>query len=263
MLMANQPAHLVKQSNGRYYARFQKTNGHWSHESLGTIRSAEAKVLFQRWKERQLRAKQLEAEPILPVTMERLAREHLKQVETHQATSWLVKQRNYLENYILPFLGAATLTTELTPRRIRDYMDWRKTEGKIRSVTVNKELSCMKAAFRFAEERGYVLENPARKVRLLRSDSIVHDRFLSYAEFAALVRRAEEKRAGVRPTLFNDRREWILLACNSGMRPGEQRLLEFADIDLDHGFVCIQSKPKIGFHVKNYQHRYSAAAAGA
>jgi hypothetical protein len=68
-------------------------------------------------------------------------------VEGHQAASWLVKQRNYLENYILPFFDGATLTTHLTPRRIRDYVDWRKTEGKIRSVTVNKELPRSKPAY--------------------------------------------------------------------------------------------------------------------
>jgi len=254
--MANQLAYLVKRSNGRYYARFQKANGHWTHESLGTVRAAEAKVLFQQWKQRQLRAKELEAEQVLPVTLEQLAKEHLKRVEHHQAASWLIKQRNYLENYILPFLGASTLTTELTPRRIRDYLDWRKTEGKIRSVTVNKELSCLKAAFRFAEERGYVLESPARKVRLLQSDSVVHDRFLSYAEYTALLAKAAEERDHVRSTLFNDRREWVMLACNTGLRPGEQRVLEFADIHLDLGFLRIQNKPEVNFHVKNYQHRY-------
>jgi hypothetical protein len=33
-------------------------------------------------------------------------------------------------------------------------------------------------------------------------------------------------------------------------------MIQFADIDLDHGFLRVQSKPEIGFHVKNYQHRY-------
>jgi len=261
--MANQLAYLVKRSNGRYYARHQKANGHWTNESLGTTRAAEAKVLFQRWKDRQLRARELEAEQILPVTLEQLAKEHLKRVEHHQAASWLIKQRNYLVNYILPFLGPATLTTDLTPRRVRDYVDWRKTEGKIRSVTANKELSCLKATLRFAEERGYVLESPARKVRLLPSDSIVHDRFLSFAEYEALLKQSSQEREWVRSTLFNDRREWVMLACHTGLRPGEQRVLEFSDINLEHGFLRIQSKPEIHFHVKNYQHRYIPLAPPA
>jgi hypothetical protein len=48
--MANQVAYLVKRKNGRYYARFQKRDGRWSHESLGATKAAEAKVLFDQWK---------------------------------------------------------------------------------------------------------------------------------------------------------------------------------------------------------------------
>ena len=144
----------------------------------------------------------------------------------------------------------------MTPRRIRDYVDWRKVKGGIRSVSVNKELSSIKAMFRFAEERGYVADSPARRVKLLQSDSIVHDRFLASYEYQLLLSKAQEKRDGLRSTLFNDRREWIMLACNTGLRPGEQRFLEFGDINLEHGFLRIQSKPQIGFQVKNYQHRY-------
>jgi integrase len=117
--------------------------------------------------------------------------------------------------------------------------------------------------FRFAEERGYVLESPARRVKLLQSDSIVHDRFLVYEEYLTLVSQASEKRPGMRPTIFNDRWEWTVLGCNSGLRPGEQRFLEFADIDFQHGFLRVQSKPRIGFHVKNYQHRYIPLAPSA
>ena len=141
-------------------------------------------------------------------------------------------------------------------RRIRDYIDWRKDSGRIRSVSVNKELSCIKAAFRFAEERGYILESPARRVPLLRSDSVVHDRFIGHEDYLILLAKTEEEREHIRSTFFNDRREWIMLACNTGLRPGEQRILEFSDINLKHGFLRIQSKPRIDFHVKNYQHRY-------
>src|SRR5207244_716791 len=97
---------------------------------------------------------------------------------------------------------------------------------------------------------------PARRVRLLTSDSVVHDRFITHDEYQALLDRATEEREHARSTLFNDRREWVLLVCNTGLRPGEQRFLEFADIDLSHGFLRIQSKPRVGFHVKNHQLRY-------
>src|SRR5262249_5074234 len=82
-------------------------------------------------------------------------------------------------------------------------------------------------------------------------------------EFVALLAKASEERPGVRPTLFNDRWEWIVLACNTGLRPGEQRFLEFEDIDFQHGFLRVQSKPRIGFRLKNYQHRYIPLAPSA
>ncbi len=95
------------------------------------------------------------------------------------------------------------------------------------------------------------------------SDSIVHDRFLLYPEYETLLAKAAQEREWLRSTLFNDRREWIVLDCHTGLHPGEQRVLEFSDINLEHGFVRVQSKPKINFHVKNYQHRYIPLALPA
>jgi integrase-like protein len=68
---------------------------------------------------------------------------------------------------------------------------------------------------------------------------------------------------GVRPTLFAHRIEWLTLACNSGLRPGEQAMLEFSDIDLFHGFIHVQAKPDLGFHIKSYQDRYIPLAPEA
>ena len=42
------------------------------------MRAAEAKVLFQQWRERQLRAKDFEAAQIVFVTLEQLVKEHLR-----------------------------------------------------------------------------------------------------------------------------------------------------------------------------------------
>ena len=107
---------------------------------------------------------------------------------------------------------------------------------------------------RFAEERGYVAEgaNPARRVKLLKSDSEVHDAFLTFEQYELLKTKAKEKRLGERKTLFGNRLEWLVLACNTGLRPGEQTMLEFSDIDVVHGFIQVQGKPDLGFHIKNY-----------
>ena len=67
----------------------------------------------------------------------------------------------------------------------------------------------------------------------------------------------------MRPTLFGNCAEWLMLACNSGLRPGEQAVLEFSDVDLVHGFIHVQAKPDLGFHIKNYQDRYIPLALEA
>lgn len=54
-----------------------------------------------------------------------------------------------------------------------------------------------------------------------------------------------------------------MVACNSGLRPGEQAMLEFPDIDLVHGFIHLQATPDLGFHLKNYQDRYIPLAPEA
>lgn len=81
--MANQLAYLIRRDSGRYYARFQKPDGKWSHESLGTARAAEAKVLFDQWRQRRLRAREQELQHITPVAVRQLANEHLSRVEHH------------------------------------------------------------------------------------------------------------------------------------------------------------------------------------
>lgn len=46
-----------------------------------------------------------------------------------------------------------------------------------------------------------------------------------------------------------------MLACHTRLRPGEQGSLEFADIDLVHGFLMVRPKAHLRFHPKNYQVR--------
>jgi integrase len=46
-----------------------------------------------------------------------------------------------------------------------------------------------------------------------------------------------------------------MLACHTGLRPGEQATLEFSDIGLIHGFLTIRQKPHFQFNPKNCQLR--------
>jgi len=84
---------------------------------------------------------------------------------------------------------------------VRGYVDYLRDQG-LKAVTCNKVLSCVKAMFRFGEQRGYVVEgaSPARRVKLLKSDSEVHDAFLKWEDYERLKAQAGKKRSGMRPT---------------------------------------------------------------
>ena len=252
--MARDIAYLVKR-RGVYTAKYQKANGSWTHHSLHTPRAAEAKTLFEQFRQDILQKKDLDLNRVVPVPLSDLAQKHLAGVEQNQARSWLVKQRNYLNNYILPFMGAKRMCTEVTARLIEEYVTSRRQAG-LKATTANKELSCIKALFRFAERRRHVLMSPAKAVMLSRDDSDVHSRFLTYDECLRFVRTAGEPRPehGIRPHQFNNWPEWIMLACHTGLRPGEQATLEFSDVDLIR-FLTIRRKAHLRFHPKNYQIR--------
>jgi site-specific recombinase XerD len=88
-------------------------------------------------------------------------------VRRHQARSWHLKQHHYLvrtekdqpdsPKKILEWFGPLKLTTDVTANDVRTYLDYLRDRG-LKAVTCNKVLSCLKAMFRFAEERGYVAE---------------------------------------------------------------------------------------------------------
>jgi hypothetical protein len=162
--MAAALGYLLRRPNGRYSVRFQKPNGRWSLESLGTRKAAEAKLRFELWKQEQLKRKFAGLQGVTPVRLSQLAQEHLANVRRHQAASWPIKQRRYLyrserdrqdsPKKIIEWFGPARLTTEISPNDIRAYIDHLRDIG-LKSITCDKVLSCMKAMFRFAEERGY------------------------------------------------------------------------------------------------------------
>src|SRR5262245_39391741 len=119
--MARDIAYLLKR-NGVYTAKYQKANGSWTHHSLHTARAAEARTLYDQFRQDLLQKKELERNRVVPIPLGELAQEHLADVKQNQAESWLVKQRGYLDNYVVPFMGAKRMCTDVTPRLIEDYV---------------------------------------------------------------------------------------------------------------------------------------------
>jgi len=90
-------------------------------------------------------------------------------------------------------IKSSSTITSGPKRTIRDYLDYLRDSG-LKAVTCNKVFSCFKAMLRFGEQRGYVAENgsPARRVTLPKSDSEVHDAFLTFERYELLKAKAGE-----------------------------------------------------------------------
>jgi site-specific recombinase XerD len=248
--------YLIKRENGRWYAKYRKPDGKWTHHSLHTPNKATAQVRHAQFL-KHLEERELVFSSIRPLRLAEFAEEYLRHVKSHKSLSWHSKQADYLRSTILPYLGADTLTTQITSRKIEQYAEWRR--GKVKGTTVNKELACIRHMMKKAEEWGNLSASPARRVKDLPDDSQILERYLTPQEYEAVLSQAalDRPRPWTLPTeRFEDLPEFIMLDCNTGLRVAEALTLEFTDVDWGRGILRIRNKPHLSFHVKNYQERH-------
>jgi len=102
--------YLVKRKSGRWYAKYRKPDGKWSHRSLYSTTKAAAQVRYSQFL-KQLEERELLFSEIRPLRLREFADEYLRYVKSHKSSSWHSKRSNYLHTTILPFFGADTHTT--------------------------------------------------------------------------------------------------------------------------------------------------------
>jgi len=102
---------------------------------------------------------------------------------------------------------------------------------RVKSATLNREVSLLKRLLNVAIEWGYLYENPARQLKPLREDNR-RLRYLNKAEIDLLVASACRH---LKPI--------ILVAVNTGMRKGEIFNLQWSHVDLKSRLIeVIKSK---------------------
>jgi integrase len=260
-------AYLIE-VEGRWYARFRKPDGKWTHKSMRTSKKAVAQVNFSVFL-KKLEEHELQFSDVVPISFGDLAEEYLKYVKSHKSRAWYENQKLYIKGpekrpdkksktSILEFFGAGTLTTRITPRIIEKYAQHRRQFAK--GTTVNKELACIRHMMKKAAEWNNVAVNPALKVRDLPDDSTVRERFLTPDEYQLLLKAGENGSVGNAWNLpgepFTDAREFVVIATNTGLRRAELLHLEFSDIDWERRVLTVKRKPHLDFHPKNYQQRF-------
>lgn len=108
-------------------------------------------------------------------------------------------------------------------------LTWRGTQRT--PASVNRELEVLSRIFSIAIDNGMNIQNPCRRVRLLRMDN-QRNRYLSEEEEARLMSILVERRAHLRSI--------VILALHTGMRRGEILGLRWNQIDFARGLILVQ-----------------------
>lgn len=126
-------------------------------------------------------------------------------------------------------------TNKKIAQRIYDRTKWQVAEGKyntrkgtpIKKASVNRELAFLKTMFNQAVEWGYIDENVATRIKLLRGEE-KRLRILSRNEIAKLIQYAADH---LKPILIT--------AISTGMRKNEILNLKWKHIDFSNGFILV------------------------
>jgi integrase len=108
---------------------------------------------------------------------------------------------------------------EITPLAVERLKASRLKLGNSKA-TINRYLALLKRMFTLAIQEGHIAENPAKKVRLFSESDSLKERVLTVDEEKRLFQNCSPH---LKPTL--------ILALNTGMRPGEYLKLKWTQID--------------------------------
>jgi len=118
------------------------------------------------------------------------------------------------------------LIDTITRKDIKSYITKRKL--KVSGATINREVACLRHMFNVAIEKGYVENNPAKRIEKQKEAPLRHKYIFSEDEIMRLIEAASMH---LRPIL--------LLAFGTGLRKGDLLGLRWKDIDFDHGIITV------------------------
>ncbi len=170
------------------------------------------------------------------------AEEYLKYSKANKADSSYERDVTTVRKHLITEWGTEHLH-RITTKMIEDYK--RKRIENVVASTVTRELFTIKNMFRKAVEWDYLRENPAVRVKKLKSGT-QQFRYLSEDE----VRRLLDSCAKSGNLLFYS---FVFTALNTGMRLGELTALEWSGIDFKRGIIKVDNKKE--HHTKNYEAR--------
>lgn len=163
-------------------------------------------------------------------TISEAARMWLKRCELEQLErATLHSYRGHVKNHIEPKIGHLLLA-ELSAVNVRDFLD-HMLRDSTRAMT-KKCLTTLRSIISAAQERGQVLHNVARDVKLRRAERHEPDRvFPTKDEIRSLITQAPPKHQPL-----------ILTAIFTGMRMSELRGLTWDAVDFDRSIITVRKR---------------------
>ena len=160
-----------------------------------------------------------------------------------------------LTQFNVHMAGAAT--DGITPEHLESYLDKLGT-GPYRDTSIRRKVAALKVFFRFLEEKGIVMESPARKLKIKKPVENRVPTVLSTREIRALLTAPKDQigelivgrdqSPGGRNRYFCAVRDNVILELlfSTGIRIGELVALNVADVDLERHEIHITGRATRG-----------------
>lgn len=114
---------------------------------------------------------------------------------------------------------------------IEDFASWRRSEHKVRDVTIRHDLHALSKFFQYAVKHNWCRDNPVRRVDIPSDAESIRIRVLLPAEERIYFEAARR---------FPNLHDLGRLMLNQGCRPDELMTLKQVDVDLDGGLLHIR-----------------------
>ena len=160
-------------------------------------------------------------------------KQYLANAESRLRASTFYKLSHRLR-LILQAAWGDSPVADITAADIERWRDGRKREG-IAPSSINRDVDAIRGVLSWAEARGFVESNAARKVKAFSEKGRERKMFLTLEESALLLQAADDEGDALVHA-------FLTVALRAGARRGELLSLEWRDVDLDRGELTIRAE---------------------
>ncbi len=221
-----------KRQRGAWWIQYFCARGHRHREEIGPRDLATTAVAKRRALVRgdgycpQIERERRKQEERERVTLDELIGLVLRDYEdSGRAAAQRIRE---YRTHLVEHFGKRRSARDLTTREIDKYKDRRLKEG-LAPATINRELACLRRAFRLGREKGMVAPNEV-PVTSLFSEHNVRTGFLEEHELRKLI-----------PLLSEDLRPLVTFLHLTGWRLGEALVLQWSQVDFRAGVVRLEA----------------------